>query len=124
MIESLFELRYSTIQCMGLTSVHDVSLSKLIRAGFHAGVTTFEMSGTNLGICPWTFLQVLRVLERMRGARRPMVLIGLKATGLEDRHFHRIIDAVAELGPPVEGRAPERLELLDVSCASFYTPRV
>jgi hypothetical protein len=82
------------------------------------------MSGTNLGICPFTFLQVLRVLERMLGARSPMVLIGLKATGLEDRHFLRIIDAVAELGPPVEGRAPERLELLDVSCASFYTPRV
>ncbi len=30
----------------------------------------------------------------------------------------------SELGPPVEGRAPERLELLDVSCASFSTPSV
>ena len=57
----------------------------------------------------------------MRGARRPMVLIGLKATGLEDRHFLRIIDAIPALGPPVKGRAPERLELLDVSCASFYS---
>ena len=79
-------------------------------------------------MCPFTFRQVLRVLIRMRGpARRSMVLIGLKATGLEDHHFLRIIDAVSELGqrfPPAEGRAPERLELLDVSCTSFYTPRV
>ena len=106
---------------MGLTFVHDVDLSHLIRAGFHAEVTTFEMSGTNLGMCPFTFRQVLRVLIRMRGpARRSMVLIGLQATGLEDHHFLRIIDAVSELGqrfPPAKGHAPERLELLDVSCA-------
>ena len=48
--------------------------------------------------------------------RRSMVLIGLKATGLKDHHFLLIIDAMSGLSrcaPPVEGRAPERLELLD-----------
>jgi hypothetical protein len=117
-------MRISDILCMGLTMVNDWSLLQMIRAGFHVGVTTIEMSGTNLGSCPLTSAQVLKVLKRIRGGRwafRPTVLIGLKGTELEDHHFHRIIDAVSQLGQriPVEGRAPERLELLDVSCASF-----
>ena len=49
-----------------------------------------------------------------------MRMIGLKATGLKDTQFLQIIDLVSQLGQRIEGRHAERLELLDVSCASFY----
>jgi hypothetical protein len=108
-------MKYNCIQAMGISVFDDESMARLIRAGFHA---TVELSGTNIGERPQAFAQVLMVLKSIRSGRwenRPMRMIGLKATGLNDTHFFQIIDAVSQLGQRIEGRGPERLELLDVS---------
>jgi hypothetical protein len=96
--EQLLEMHYQSLCFNNLTQIDDALMARVIRAAVYTRLETIDFCGTNLGDCPKMFEQTAVLLEESRRyCKKPITMLVLSSTGLDEPHFRRIITAVQRM---------------------------